>query len=259
MTKIGLLGDTHGATPWVINMVLPKMADEGITSIIQVGDFGVWPGDSGARFAKAVCLKLGQYGQIMYVAPGNHEDYGQINAIPVEDDGWQHFRPNILLAPRGLRTEFGDKSFVFLGGAPSVDRAYRTHYGARKSWWAQEMITQADVDRTVAGGYADVMICHDAPFGVSYIDRAISGNPFGFVEEDLKYADEGRKIMTEAFLGVKPHTFVHGHYHVPGSEYLGETHMVGLDCEHRNGSVGFLDTDTMDVTVWAYQELTERK
>lgn len=260
--KIGLLGDTHGNYGWML-YALDKFNREGITTILQLGDFGIWPGTNGEGIMKRVDLLLKNYKQTMYVVPGNHEDYDQINAVPVAEDGWQHFREHILLAPRGHRWEWGGMSFVALGGAPSVDRqprleAMQKNPTGLKSWWAEEDITEEDVQKVIDGGYADVMVCHDAPNGVDEIHRQISGNPHGFKGVDLIYAADGRERLTRAFKAVAPNLLLHGHYHFLVNEYLnvqrGEqwhrAHVLGLSKDQANFSLGCLDTDTREAVPW---------
>lgn len=244
MSEIGLLGDTHGNLRWV-KFALWSFHERGITTIAQVGDFGIYA--QGDLFLKGVRLELEKYGQTLYVVPGNHEDYDYIATIPVREDGWQHLRSNILLAPRGHRWEWGGLSFVALGGAPSVDRWARVSNPRKgqKAWWAEEAITPEDVAKVVEGGYADVMLCHDAPLRVAGIEKHIKHNPFGFKPQDLEYADEGRLLMDEAFKAVTPMVFVHGHYHTPIDEYVDNSHIIGLSCDQQNFSTGVLDTETL--------------
>ena len=251
--EIAIIGDVHGNGDWLIRHVLPEFADRGIKTLIQLGDFGLYPMDRG--FQKMTNWALEKFGQTIYVAPGNHENYDYISEIPVSSDGWQHARSNILLAPRGHRAEFGGRSFVFLGGAPSVDRWYRTVVLDRGGpyWWADEAITQEDVDKTVAGGHADVMVAHDAPLNVPGIEAGIAGNPFGFKESDLKYADEGRVMMEQAFQGVSPDLFLNGHYHFFNEDTvptrLGTCQVVTLSCDEREQSFGILDTKDLSISV----------
>lgn len=252
LSKIGVLGDTHGNTSWAL-YALNKFHREGITKIIQVGDFGLYDTQSGHGFLKRLNLLASQYGQTIYVTPGNHEDYDYINKLEEStvEPGWLHVRSNILVAPRGHRWEWDEKSFVSLGGAPSVDRAWRVAVQGpkRTHWWAEEAITPEDVALTIAGGYADVMVGHDAPFAPSIQER-IKGNPHGFRKDDLDYAYAGRVLMDEAFVGVKPKVFLHGHYHFPVFETVNDALIAGLNCDGSNYSLGALDTDTLDVAIW---------
>lgn len=253
--KIGLLGDTHGNYGWMM-YALDKFNREGITTILQLGDFGIWPGERAEGVMHRVGLLLRNYKQTLYVVPGNHDDYSQIAQVPVADDGWQHFRERILLAPRGHRWEWDGLKFVALGGAPSVDRTIRLE--KNWPWWPEEAIIQEDVDKVVAGGYADVMVCHDAPSGVQRIEKEIGHNPHGFRQEDLVYADEGRAMLTQAFRGVAPSLLLHGHYHFLVTEHMnvqrGETwhqcKILGLSKDQANFSLGALDTETNEAEAW---------
>lgn len=255
--KIGLLGDTHGNYGWLM-YALNKFNREGITTILQLGDFGIWPGENSAQVMKRVNLLLQNYKQTLYVVPGNHEDYDQIKAVPVAEDGWQHFQENILLAPRGLRWTWDDMTFVALGGAPSVDRHMRLNSGKGKIWWEEEAITEEDVQKVIAGGYADVMVCHDAPMGIQVINQRIAGNPGGFKEWDLEYAEEGRAVLTKAFKAVAPSLLLHGHYHFLVTEHLNvqrgeqwhQCQVLGLSKDLSNFSLGSLDTETREAQAW---------
>jgi hypothetical protein len=263
MTRIGLLGDTHSNPHWTAGYALGKFNREGIDTILQVGDFGIEGREYGQRFLKRVNLTLEHFGQHLYFVDGNHEDFDYLYSIPLNADGTRTVRENITHFPRGYRWTWGDRSFVALGGAPSVDRHWRVFENAGvKSWWEQEYITDEDVDRTIAGGHADVMVCHDAPQYVKTIDHNIAGNPLGFHEEDLRYADEGRRQMQRAFMAVQPALFLHGHYHFLVNEKMNvpsfpmardikfQCQVVGLSCDTNNFSMGVLDTDDMSVEVW---------
>lgn len=258
--KIGLLGDTHGQTRWTL-FALWNFHYHGIDTIVQLGDFGISNTQSGHAFLKRVRLGLKNYGQTMYVVPGNHEDYDYIHSIPVNEDGWQELRNGILLAPRGHRWQWEDTSFVALGGAASVDRHWRTNAKGSKSWWAEEALMPDDVTKVAEGGYADIMVSHDAPF-CRVIDEKIRGNPLGFKQWDLEYAHENRKLFDQAFHAVAPKAVIHGHYHFPVQDTVevvrnGETAealVVGLDCDNSPRSMGSLDTETGVIDLWDVRE-----
>lgn len=257
--KIGILGDLHGNTA-AARFMLWVLHQKGITHAIHVGDFAIYSDNKGMKFASKVNQYAQEYGITIIVVPGNHENWRIINEMVGDNrEELAVYRSNIFIAPRGYRCDLGGMSFVMLGGAPSVDRTWRIQYDshlrdkykANMSWYPEEQITQADVDYVVAGGYADVMIGHDAPHGIRRIEERIKGNPHGFHIADILYAEDGRKLMTEAFCGVGPQFFFHGHYHFPVnefilrpmSEYGDTTHVIGLDCEFNNYSIAILDTD----------------
>lgn len=258
MTRIGIVGDTHGNSQVTLT-ILDKLNSQGIKEVHSVGDFGFWPGNPGMHFLSQVNTHLGRLGQTLYVTPGNHEDYNFINALLPNEDGWLVARSHILVAPRGHRWERDGVSFVSLGGAPSVDRSWRLESQRRSGypvWWAAEDITQEDMDRTIVGGYADIMITHDAPFGVPSIEKGITGNPHSFTEQDLRYAYEGRCKMREVVEAVRPKIFFHGHYHWKVDDKLeifnentgldDVTLIKGLASDGVPNSYGVLDLKTLE-------------
>jgi hypothetical protein len=196
-------------------------------------------------------LTLKQFDQTMFVVPGNHEDYDYIETIPVAETGWQVLRERILLAPRGHRWQWEDTSFVALGGAGSVDRFWRVNRKGNKSWWEQEALSEADVRKVSEGGYADVMLSHNAPHCPA-IDDKIKDNPQGFQQWDIEYANADRHLFERAFQAVAPKAVIHGHYHFPVNTTVpvvrnGEpatSLVVGLDCDDSLGAMASLDTQT---------------
>lgn len=259
--KIGILGDTHMQTNWTL-FALWKMHKEGITKCIQVGDFGISQTHAGARFLDAVNAAATQYGIDLYVIPGNHEDWVWINELTGDErQVWANLRPNIYLAPRGIRWEWDGVTFVALGGAPSIDRAWRVEDQKyikdpkQHLWFPGEMITWEDVEYVAAGGHADVMIGHDAPENVPTIEARIGSNPFMWNAADLLYAADGRRRYTEAFKAVAPETVLAGHYHFKVDDMIpngkgGWTNVVVYNCDGTGDSMGHYDTETKKAHVW---------
>jgi hypothetical protein len=264
MTTLGLMGDTHGNAGVVVR-ALETFAAEGVEKILHVGDFGFWPGKHGRIFLSLVNTALARRNQVLYVTPGNHEDYTFLNTLFAREDGWLEARSHILVAPRGHRWTWEGVSFVSLGGAPSVDRRWRVESMRRvadspPSWWPEEAITAEDVERTIQGGYADVMVAHDAPLGVSQIESRIALNPHGFHPDDLAYAYEGRQKMSQVVDVVRPKIFFHGHYHFPVDDRLeifnentgqdDTVRIVGLDADGKPASTGVLSLPDLTVSFW---------
>lgn len=268
--QVGLLGDMHGHEQ-SIRRAMDEFAEQGLDTIIQVGDLGVWPGTAASALWDRVNKQLRLAGMTVLCAPGNHEDYDQIEALEPRGDGWLPFREHILLAPRGHRTEMGGRTFVWLGGAASVDRKQRMiadaafnrqreHYGSsqrRKTWWEQEAITDADVARTAAGGHADVMVGHEAPSRVQGIASRLRGNPGGFSQHDIEYANQVRAKYMEAFVSVEPKVALHGHYHFAVNETVDygafTTHVFGLASDGQPYSTGVLDLETLVPSFMGWQ------
>ena len=253
--RIGLLGDTHGNHAW-IKFAARQFEELGITTVIQVGDLGVSANVREAHRWDRTNKYLRLRGITMLVAPGNHDDYDYIDRMTPREDGWLQYRSQILLAPRGLRTEMGGRSFVWLGGAGSVDRTLREQWrregNGQRYWWPQEAVTDQDVANTVAGGHADVMVAHDAPFGVPEIDVRLVRTKHRWDTEDLQYAHACRETFTRAVAGVQPELLLHGHYHFavrgrwqhPDTSH--ETRVFGLSMDWDLGyGLGVLATETI--------------
>ena len=206
---IGISGDWHGNLGWVLP-TLKNFKNNGIKHIIQVGDFGfIWGGQDTATGLRKLIRDLDRNDQYVYVVLGNHEDYARVNATPENADGTRFYKSErIILLPRGYRGMIGDKTFVALGGANSVDFEGRTEW---LSWWKDESITLGDVYRTVQGGHADIMLCHDAPAGIT---MPYDGNDNGWSPKAIRYSNEGREMLRMAVDGIKPEILFHGHHHL---------------------------------------------
>lgn len=185
------------------------MAQLGIKRALHVGDFAIGF-QNNRQYTKPLNHLCEQLGVKLYITPGNHENYDYIEQLPVltegEDAGWQQLGTNLLVAPRGLRWMWAGVSFVSLGGGNSIDYQART---LGRDWWAQEAITRRDLEVIEAGGKADVMIAHVAPFEAVY-----ELDSLGWNETAVRYSDESRLVMGMAVEAVQPKLFLHGHYHI---------------------------------------------
>ena len=206
--KVGFAGDWHGDLEWALH-ALDLFASQNITTIFHLGDFGIWPGKSGADFILKVQARLVKNGQTMYVTLGNHEDYVRVDACTTFDEnGWQVYRPNILLAPRGHRWTLEGRTFLSLGGANSIDR-FRPHRIEGMTWWPGEQISLGDEYRAIQGGHADIMLTHDAPAGAQ--PPFHDGDSWTF--KDIQYARKSSESIRQVTDLVKPSILLHGHYH----------------------------------------------
>lgn len=250
---LGVMGDVHGATGWVLTAI-ERFAGLGITHILQLGDFGVWPGAAGEKFLRKVNAALEREEMLMVVTLGNHEDYNRLDAKlqPAEHDssfsqlpGYRH----ILFASRGQHWNWDGVEYCSLGGANSIDRHTRAPH---RSWWPQESITLGDVYRTVEGGRADIMLTHDVPEGVPILSALKShSDGAGWPPEALRYAHDSRVMLRHAVDTVQPELLLHGHYHVY-ADFEVELGVLGtadsytmrsvcLDMEYTEGNLAVLD------------------
>lgn len=239
--SLALAGDWHGNLDWAVRC-LRQLASLGVREVFHLGDFGLWPGERGRHYVDRLEGVLRDEEMVLFVTPGNHEDYDQIASLPAMDRGHdagavQWVTDHLALLPRGHRLERFGWSIVSLGGAPSIDFESRV---PGQDWWPGELITNEEVEAVAAEGPADIMLAHDAPdadYATAAVGRIIASNPLGYGKLPLSYCAVGRRRMTSAFLGVRPKVFAHGHFHaadqrtfaVPGWGY--ETIAVSVDCD----------------------------
>jgi len=256
---IGLVGDLEGDRDWAVGR-LRALGERGDVDVVcQLGDlrFGYGPDPEGYLAAlDSVCAES----EIRLLCiTGNHENWARLDQLWAEPR-WQHedgsLKPlavseHVTMLPRGHRWEMGGRSFVALGGAPSVNRDLLTE---GVDWWPSEVIREQHVEATIAGGHADVMLTHDSPgppFCTPPVGDIIAGNPLDWPDSILAYAEEGIDKVTRAVLGVQPLILVHGHFHVagqavvrlPGSAH--DTTIWSLAANQDPGNVRLLDLDTL--------------
>jgi Icc-related predicted phosphoesterase len=241
--RVGFAGDWHGNHTWA-RKVLKNFAEENVSLIYHVGDFGLWPGAEGKFYLQKVHATAEENNQNLFIVLGNHEDYDRVAQMQTDDEGWLFLKnyPRFRFAPRGHTwvAENGTR-MAALGGAASVDKAFRVE---GKTWWGQEEITEADCEQLVANVQkenwekVDVMVTHDAPAGLTR--KGMQPKPHWLTPEIEHYSWTQRVRLREALDQVQPRWLVHGHWHewfrdewegVPlnGGNYTCQ--VVGLDCD----------------------------
>jgi hypothetical protein len=249
---VGLLGDVEGDLDWTVAR-LRTIGDRGdVSTVLQLGDlrFGMGPDPDG--YLAAVEAACAEEDLRLWCIGGNHENWALLDKmwaaspttpLPLAD--------HVTMVPRGHRFELDGRSFVALGGAPSINVTRLTE---GVDWWPTEVIEEADVERTVAGGAADVMLTHDSPgppWCTAPVAEIIEGNPWGWPDSSLAYAREGIDRVQRAVLGVAPRLLVHGHFHVAGETTVTlpdaphETTIWSLPANGDPGNVRFLDLETL--------------
>lgn len=232
-SSVGIAGDWHGAGKWAAHVITRVMEYRPVDAFVQLGDFKFWPGAACQDYLDELEALLARIGVPLYWIRGNHEWQPELAAWPITD-GVQIIRPHVIHLPAGYRWTWQGQTWLALGGAVSVDRDLLT---PGVDWWPGEEVSDADVDAALAGGPADVMICHDAPRGVPELDAWLSRNGVTVPPFLLAEADFCRSQIRRVVDATKPSHLFHGHYH---RRYDGEmrgdgftTAIVGLDC---NGS-----------------------
>jgi hypothetical protein len=217
--RIAFLGDLHGDWGFGVRALTHATQERGASVAVQVGDFGFChPSEAfvAAMSAAAVQLDL----PLLWI-DGNHENHDALHAMPCDPaTGLRPIAPGIWHLPRGYRWSWGGVRFLALGGAHSVDRPLRT---PGLDWFPQEKISVADATGAIAGGPAEVMVCHDAPAGVE-----IPGlRPHDFPAAEIRTADQQRALLRSVVDEVRPRWLFHGHYH---TAYIDELHGDGYRC-----------------------------
>ena len=141
---IYITGDTHGQHDFA---KIRTFAYE--CNIASKDDYLIIAGDFGAIWnEKTLKQDLKPYEDLPFTVlfiDGNHENFDLLNSFPIEmwNDGKIHrIRNNIIHLMRGQVYEIEGKKIFTMGGATSVDRAYRTEY---ISWWKDEFITYSNM------------------------------------------------------------------------------------------------------------------
>ena len=235
---IAIAGDWHGDMQWA-RLAINSAAREGITQIIHVGDFGLdWPGRKRGIAEDRLSRWLAANNQILYISPGNHDCLENINKMPVGEDGLITWRSHIKIMPKGGRTVLAGLSIGFLGGAYSVDRAFRTE--GRDLWASEEAPTVEQAERLIADGPVDVLICHDAPMGVQVKKK------FDLPDDIKDRADRTRILLAHAVQETHPALVFCGHWHQRVTDHIptqggrtSEVHVLGMEHD-RDGNMVLL-------------------
>lgn len=198
------IGDIHGkVTPY-----LDLIAD--CEESVQVGDFGMgFLGTYNLDRAHAAHAD----GNHRFIR-GNHDD----PAICSESTGW--IKDGTYDEARGM---------MFVGGAWSIDHAYRKAHEARfgvKSWWEDEELTVPELAR-IHAEYVyrkpTIMVTHDAPMQVSKELFFDSGKYRMMGPHQSTRTAEALQAM---FYEHKPDIWIFGHWHfnevkkIDGTEFI---------------------------------------
>ncbi len=260
---VGLVGDLEGehdaAVRWL--RVLGERGDVAIA--YQLGDLRFGMGPEPEAYLAAIDSVCAEYDLRLFCINGNHENWAELDRLWSTApwiDGAGGLKPidvtdRVSLLPRGHRWNLGGRSFVALGGAPSINRHLLTE---GVDWWPSEVLLDQHIDAVIGCGHAEVMLTHDSPnspYCVPQVEeilrRNASDNPMEWPESSLAYADEGLAKVTHAVLGVKPLFLAHGHFHVAGEaavrlpDAASATTIWSLAARHEAGTVRVLDLDSL--------------
>ena len=228
--KVALLGDIHGNTRY-LDWALEQAVDAGAEVMIQLGDFGFDYRDS---FLMSIIQSSNKYDIPILVVRGNHDDPKWFT---------KHAQMgNVHLIPDGFTMTIGKKRVAFLGGAVSIDRAFREE---NISWWKDERVNPHVVNAWMLDDIkADILISHEAPLKPDNLP-----NVFELSAYVIRDCDEDRNFVRTAAEILEPEAIYHGHYHVRHTKtlFMGDNRKAlieGLSCD------GNPIKDTMLITEW---------
>lgn len=204
-----VLGDIHGDVDKIFDW--SDIARSGDT-LVQVGDFGV------GFMAEWVLVELGAYlkdkGVHCFAIRGNHDDPAPFRKGEVYD--------NLHLVDDFSIIEINGETCLFIGGAISVDRIYRSE---GHSYWKDEgILTNLELYK---GTPVHHVFSHTAPDFLVPVPKDLS-NIRGYLENDPPL--EGELIAERLCMGrfhnkIKNHspnlkTWHYGHFHVSQTDFV---------------------------------------
>lgn len=223
-TKLFACGDTHGNWEALNEKTAALVAryPEAKIVLISVGDFGFWPEIEAYSLDKINIYK----GQLsIYFCPGNHENWWALKEREQKaTSDIIKVSKNIFYCSFGATKRFNGKTFLFCGGADSIDKNART---LGVDWFPEEIINERDMtylpDKKV-----HVIISHTSPNSVNYLLSKYLPNRMVYnTDPSAKYLN-----------------FVYDKY-IPSRWYFGHWH---VSCQFRDRDTEFTCLDKIDGT-----------
>lgn len=226
--RIAVAGDWHGSAA-AATQVLYRAANEGVTAVFQLGDFGLWPGYSGKGYLNAINDATKTTGIKVYWLDGNHEDFDRLEQRRRPNEPLTAFGDQLFHLARGTRWSIGGVNFCAVGGATSLDRQSRTIH---QSWWPQEELTGPQVYDIAAAGSTDVLLTHDVSHEIDVPGIIHRQYTRQWPHEELERAWLHRERLGELTAALAPTHLFHGHFHTPYTKRqrtsFGEVQATGL-------------------------------
>lgn len=213
---IYLAGDMHGPIGFYD---LVYEAQEHCLSeddyLIVLGDFGLIFAQEKTTRETHLLNTLNEQPWTTLFIDGNHENFQRLwNKEEFPDISFggavaSKVRDKVIYLQRGAVYTIEDKTFLTIGGADSIDKAYRT---PNYSWWEQETITQNDIDVAMKNmakyNYnIDYMLTHTCPKEIL---------PYCF-EELFEGFDESSEKLSQIADKIQFKKWYFGHLHIDKS------------------------------------------
>ncbi|MGN6107395.1 MAG: metallophosphoesterase family protein [Kofleriaceae bacterium] len=231
------VGDAHGDLDFV-ERAARRAAQDG-AEIIQVGDWGfIWPGANQVRALSRTLVLAGEIEArpppTMRWVDGNHDEHPRLREACYRDadtdfmtyvaprDRGVELAAGVIYQPRAsTHVDEDGTRFLFVGGAPSIDRAFRVR---GRSWWPEEIISEDEFERALAvEGPVHVLVTHDAAaFPPGFGPK---GDP-----EFQTLSQRSMEMIAALVARHRPQLHVHGHWHHRYTRHDAGTTTEGLGC-----------------------------
>lgn len=205
--KIRLVGDIHQEYNDFLKIV-DDAHIKGIDRVVQVGDWGFGFGRSGD--ADVIDPMLDVCPIPVQMIRGNHDD-------PAEAKASTHWIPD------GFTETINGTKIMYIGGASSIDKAYRTE---GVSWWPDEELSVKelmDLHNVYNEFKPDIMITHDCP---EFVTDHICGQ---FNKIKFNEISRTRQAFGAMHFVHQPKYWVNGHWHVDFAKTIQDTHFVTIN------------------------------
>ena len=226
--SITVAGDWHGNIT-TATKVLYDAVNNGSRVVVQLGDFGLWPGRMGKKYITELDKVATALGATILWLDGNHEDFGRIGNKGLLDTRLQSYGKSIFRLPRGSRWSWQGIDFCAVGGATSLDKPSRIE---GVTWWPEEELTGPQVADIAEAGVCDVLFTHDVSYEVNVPGIGHRVYTAKWDAKELERAWLHRERLGELTAKLTPTHLYHGHFHTPYTKIsettFGETRVTGL-------------------------------
>ena len=244
-----VLGDTHGSDS--IIKIDQWATQQGISTIIQTGDFGIhWPPGECKyyKYFRKRALR-GRAGPTWYTCGGNHDNYDRIAYLRQQgrtDGSLVEYAKGCYYVERGHVITIDGHKVFFLGGAVSSDGQHRMEARGsawkrnlklpptyrKGAWWPEEAPTQEELQFGLAQvdlHAPSIWITHDVHDTHKPYCRGSDPNPLSG-----RLTDETSCALRQLFQAAdhRPSWWFHGHYHQYHITELDGTKFVNCGITH---------------------------